>query len=174
MLRIAVAAGLLALAVPALAQQPPPRPGPIASSAVGPWEAVVWGIGKRVHFCTLVRVKQPAGAPSYGVLVDQRGRLFSVETDRWTLTNAPAEAVVKPASGAERKLVTRPVSEKRANIELNDAPDVLADFQKSEHADVRIGDVTVRLALDDFNAARVVLEFCAQQIGNDMPETKAK
>lgn len=171
MRRSSIAAVLVVLAASASAQQPA-RPGPIGSSTVGPWEAVVWGIGRRVHFCTMVRVQQPAGAPSYGFLVDQRGTLFSIETDRWTLSDEPTPVTVKPSAAAERKLTTRPVSKQRANIELNRALDLLSDFQKSDHAEVRIGEVTVRLAFDDFNAARVVLESCVQRIGKEMPQAR--
>jgi hypothetical protein len=41
--------------------------------------------------------------------------------------------------------------------------EMLDQLQRSEHADVQIGDSKVRLPFDDFNAARVTLEICVQK-----------
>jgi hypothetical protein len=169
-----IAACTLAAVASAAAQsaQTAPKVGPIASSATGPWEAVVWGVGRKVHYCTMVRTGVPAGQPSYGLLIDQRGTVLSIETGAWTLTNAPTETVVKTSSGAERKFTAKPVSTRRGNIDLPKDSDLLDQLQRSEHAEVTMQGVTVRLAFDDFNAARVVLELCVQHIGKDMPETR--
>jgi hypothetical protein len=154
---------------PAAAQpQPAPQIAPIGSSTVGPWEGVAWGVGRRVHFCTLVRTKVPTGEPSYGLLIDQKGTLFSVETDAWTLPHTPIDVTIKPTDGRERSVSARPVSPRRANIDISKDKDLLGQFQRSEQVEVRANGVTVRLAFDDFNAARVVFEACAQQIGREL------
>ena len=136
-----------------------------SSSDVGPWQASP--ADRRVHFCTLVRIKVPDGEPSYGILVDRTGTVLSVETTAWTLPNAPTEVTVKAAAGRERGLASTPVSSRRANIDLRRDADLLDRFQVSDHVEVRILGVTVRLPFDDFNAARVVLEACVQQIGKE-------
>ncbi len=160
---------LLALAIgsaatPAIAQSAPAS-RPVAVSTVGPWEVVLWGKGRHVSRCTLVRTDVPAGQASYGLLVDHDGALFSVETNAWSLPNFPVDAVVTPAPGAARTLIARPVSPHRANIDVTLNPDLLTHLQLTERATVRIGEVMVWLAFDDFNAARMVLEACVQKIG---------
>ena len=122
----------------------------------------------------MVRTKVPEGQPAYGLLIDRRGTLFSVETGAWTLTDAPTETTVKPSTGPTRKLVAKPVSTRRGNIDLTKDTDMLDHFQRSEHVEVTMQGVTVRLPFDDFNAARVVLELCVQHIGKDMPETRPR
>ncbi len=46
---------------------------------------------------------------------------------------------------------------------------MLDDLQKSEHLDLQVEANKARLAFDDFNAARVVLESCLQNLGKDYP-----
>jgi hypothetical protein len=161
-----------AMLEPAAAQQRLAQPQPIGSSTVGSWESVAWGVGRRVHFCTLVRVKVPAGQPSYGVLVDRRGILFSIEATAWTLPNAPVDAGIAAVPGHARVLSAMPVSSRRANIDLSRHADLLAEFQKAEQVEVTIAGVTVRLAFDEFNAARVVHEVCVQNIDKDLPRSQ--
>ena len=48
---------------------------------------------------------------------------------------------------------------------VTSARDMLDQLQRSEHADVEIGDSKVRLPFDDFNAARMTLETCVQKLG---------
>jgi hypothetical protein len=149
---------------PALAQGAEPRP--IGVSSVGPWEIVVWGVGKRTHRCTLIRAKDAEA--SYGFLVDQRGQIFSVESKAWTLTPGKAvPAVIALPKASPRKLSALPVSPARANVDLPAGDKLLSDLQTVERATMTIGAKTVTLAFDDFNAARVTLEICVQSLGKD-------
>jgi hypothetical protein len=142
-------------------------PRPIGVSSVGPWEIVVWGVGKRVQQCTLIRAKD-AGDASYGFLVDKRGLVVSVESAAWKLTAGKAvPATFSPAKGKPRNLSAVPVSPARANVDLAANDQLLSDLQSSESATVKIGTVTVKLPFDDFNAARVTLEICVQSLGKD-------
>lgn len=167
MLRIAPLLALTLLtASPALAQAPAEPIKPAATSDVGPWEAVVWTRGKTVARCTLSRAKPTDDGYSYGFLADRQGILLGVARSAWGFkSEAPLPAIVKPGSGGTHKLTARPVSTARANIELPAA--VLDDLQRSEHLDLDIEDRKVRLPFDDFNAARVVLESCLQNLGKD-------
>ena len=143
-----------------------PRAGGV--STIGPWEAVLWTAGGTVDHCTLIRAGAPAEGPHYGFLVDSEVTILSVQTTRWQLPRGPqATAVLKPASGTERRLPVKPSAPGRANIHLDQPAAVLAELQSSQHLDVRIGEVALRLAFDDFNAARVVLEACVQKIGKE-------
>jgi hypothetical protein len=168
MRRCLISFALLGVTASAFAQQSRPQIQPLAASSIGPWEAVVWGAERRVHFCTLVRTKVPVGEPSYGILVDRTGTVFSVETDAWTLPNAPTEVTVKPSAGRDLRLAATPVSSRRANIDLRRDADLLDQFQASDQVEVRILGVTVRLAFDEFSAARLALAGCAQQIGQEL------
>lgn len=151
-------------ASPALAQSEPIRPA--GTSDVGPWEAVVWTRGKTVARCTLSRAKPTADGFSYGFLADRQGLLLGVAHATWAYkSEAALPATLKPSSGSERKLTARPASPTRANLEL--PPAVLDDLQKSDHLDLQIEANKARLAFDDFNAARVVLESCLQKLGKD-------
>jgi len=152
-----------ALGGSALAQSESTRPA--ATSDVGPWEAVVWTRGRIVHRCTLSRARNAPEGLSYGLLIDREGILLGVANKTWEFASeAPLQATLAPQSGGERKLTARPVSNRRANIVLQAA--VLDQLQRSEHADVQIGsNAKIRLPFDDFNAARVTLEICVQQIG---------
>lgn len=140
----------------------------IGVSSVGPWEIVVWGVGKRVQQCTLIRAKDTGGQASYGFLIDQRGLVVSVDSAAWKLTSGKAVPVtIAPAKGKPRDLNAVPVSAGRANIDLpaNDA--LLSDLQVSDAATVKLGTVTLKLPFDDFNAARVTFEICVQKLGKD-------
>ena len=140
---------------------------PIGVSSVGPWEIVVWGVGKRVQQCTLIRAKN-SGNASYGFLIDQRGLLVSVESAAWKLTPDKVTPVtVSPAKGSPRSLSAKPVSATRANVDLPANDPLLSDLQVSDNATVKIGAVTLRLPFDDFNAARVTFEICIQKLGQD-------
>ncbi len=173
MLRIFSAAILLTFCAPAFAQQQQQsEPRPIADSTTGSWESVVWGTGRRVHHCTLIHVNVPGGDPGYGLLVDSQGTLLSVETAKWTLRREPTEVTVKPATGTERKVTAQPVTPKRANSDISKLPGMVAEFQRSEQVEVRIGEVSLRLPFDDFNAAWLVTNICVQRIGKDMPQTQ--
>jgi hypothetical protein len=165
MLRIATLLLLTFItASPAVAQSEPVRPA--ATSDVGPWEAVVWTRGKTVVRCTLSRAKPTADGFSYGFLADREGVLLGVAHASWKFrSEAPVPATLKPASGGERKLTARPASPSRANLELPSA--ALDDLQKSEHIDLQIETNRARLPFDDFNAARVVLESCLQNLGKN-------
>ena len=153
-------------ATPAAAQSEPIRPA--ATSDVGPWESVIWTRGKTVVRCTLSRAKPSADGFTYGFLADRQGVLFGVAHASWKFkSEAPVPASLKPSSGAERKLSASPASPSRANFELPVA--MLDDLQKSEHLDLQVEANKARLAFDDFNAARVVLESCLQNLGKDYP-----
>jgi hypothetical protein len=141
---------------------------PIATSTVGPWEIVVWGAGKRVNHCTLVRAEPRADEPKFGVLMDQRGGVLSVDTAAWQLTpKAELPAVVVPATGEQHAMIVRPVSPTRANIAFDIGNSLLDELQVSNYLDIRIHAVTVRVGTEDFNAARVVFDICVQKIGAD-------
>jgi hypothetical protein len=142
-------------------------PQPIGVTSVGPWEIVVWGVGKRVQQCTLIRAKDNAGA-GYGFLIDQRGLVVSIESNAWKLTGGKAiPATFAPAKGKPRDLSAVPVSAARANVDLAANDPLLADLQVSDSATVKIGAVTLKLPFDDFNAARVTFEICVQSLGKD-------
>ncbi len=146
----------------AFAQNNPVRP--TATSDVGPWEAVVWTRDNLVHRCTMSRARNAPDGLIYGLLIDREGILLGVASKDWTFpSEAPVQVMLAPQSGEMRKLTARPVSNRRANIELPKA--MLDQLQRSEHADVQFGDAKVRLPFDDFNAARVTLEICVQKIG---------
>jgi hypothetical protein len=146
------------------AQTDPVRPA--ATSEVGPWEAVVWTRGRTVIRCTLSRAQPTADGYSYGFLADREGLLLGVEHKSWTFaSNAGLPATLTPQSGGERKLSARPATPTRANFEL--PRPMLDQLQRSEHLDVQIGARKARLPFDDFNAARVVLEACVQQLGKE-------
>ncbi len=149
-------------AAPAFAQGDPVKPA--ATSDVGPWEAVVWTRGRVVHRCTMSRARNAPEGVIYGLLIDREGILLGVAHKNWKFASeAPVQATLAPQTGEMHELTARPVSNIRANIEL---PRPLLDqLQRSEHADVEIGGVKVRLPFDDFNAARVTLEICVQKIG---------
>jgi len=141
---------------------------PIGVSSVGPWEIVVWGVGKRVQQCTLIRARDAGGQASYGFLIDQKGLVVSVESAAWKLsTGKVVPATIAPAKGQPRDLNAMPVSAGRANIDLAADDALLSDLQVSEHATVKIGAVTLKLPFDDFNAARVTFEICVQKLGKD-------
>jgi hypothetical protein len=142
-------------------------PQPIGVTSVGPWEIVVWGVGRRVQQCTLIRAKDNGGA-GYGFLIDQRGLVVSVESSAWKLTGGKAtSATFSPAKGKPRSLKAVPVSAERANVDLVANDPLLADLQVSDSATVQIGSVTLKLPFDDFNAARVTFEICVQSLGKD-------
>ncbi len=162
------AAFSIQFSTPAAAQGGPPPVRPIATSAVGPWEIVVWGAGKRVHQCTLVRAHPKADEPKFGILVDQRGVVLSVDTAAWQLTSkVEVAAALAPASGRRHEMVARPVSPTRANIGFDVANPLLDQLQASDYFDIRINGVTVRVRTEDFNAARVVFDICVEKIGAD-------
>jgi hypothetical protein len=152
-----------AFAVPAFAQGESTRPA--STSDVGPWEAVVWTRGKIVVRCTMSRARNAPDGLSYGFLIDREGILLGVANKSFAFTSEAAlSATLSPQVGAAQKVTARPVSNVRANLELT--PAVLEQLQRSDHTDVVIGGrAKVRLPLDDFNAARVVLEICVQKIG---------
>ena len=139
---------------------------PASTSDVGPWEAVVWTRGKVVHRCTLSRARNAPDGISYGFLIDREGILLGVASRNFAFkSEAPVQAALTPQSGEMRTLTAKPVSNIRANIELQKP--LLDALQRAEHADVQIGNTKIRLPFDDFNAARVVLEICVQKIGKD-------
>ena len=152
----------LALGAPAAVAQGAVKPA--ATSDVGPWEAVVWTRDNLVHRCTMSRARNAPEGLSYGFLIDREGILLGVAHKNWKFASeAPVQATLAPQAGQMSKLTARPVSNIRANIEL--PKPMLDQLQRSEHADVQIGDIKVRLPFDDFNAARVTLEICVQKIG---------
>lgn len=157
----------LSSAAPATAQSSPPPVRPVATSAVGPWEIVVWSAGTRVIQCTLVRAAPAANEPKFGILVDNRGMVLSVDSASWQLTPDAVSSTLRPASGRERSLTAKPVSRTRANVSLARESPLLDQLQRSSHFDLRIGDVTVRVPTEDFNAARVVFDICVQKIGTE-------
>lgn len=152
---------------PLLAQTAAPPPiRPVATSDVGPWEAVIWANGKQVHHCTMSRARKAPEGVSYAVLVDTEVVLLGVESAAWKLTpGATIEPVLTPEKGKAHKAKARAVSPTRANIDLQRAE--LDTLQQSAHVDVEIAGKKVRLPFDDFNAGRVVLESCVQQIGKE-------
>lgn len=156
---------VLALPFPLSAQQADPVV-PAATSDIGPWEAVVWTRGNKVHRCTLSRAKPTAEGATYGFLVDAQGGLFGVAHKSFAFkSSAKLNATLTPAGGAARRIAAEPVTNIRANIVLPRA--MLDQLQRSSHLDVRMGRGRVRLPFDDFNAARVVLESCVQNLGAD-------
>lgn len=158
-------AGLLSLPSPLAAQQAAPVV-PAATSDIGPWEAVVWTRGPKVHRCTLARAKPTAEGATYGFLIDAQGSLFGVAHPSFGFKSAAKlEATLTPSSGEPRKIAAEPVSNIRANIVL--PRPMLDQLQRSDHLDVQMGSGKVRLPFDDFNAARVVLESCVQKLGSD-------
>jgi hypothetical protein len=151
-----------------VAQAEPPPIRPIATSAVGPWEIVVWSAGRRVNHCTLVRAAPKVDEPKFGILVDHRGVVLSVDTAAWQLTpKAEVPASLAPASGRQHRVMTRPVSPTRANVAFGIDSPLLDQLQSSDYFDIRIERVTVRVATEDFNTARVVFDICVQKIGAD-------
>ena len=158
------AAAACPVAQPASAQGAPIKPA--AVSDVGPWEAVLWTRSGTVDHCTLSRARSAPAGVSYAWYVDGQVAILGVETSAWQLRPRENVAVVvKPQHGRERKLTAVAASPGRANLQLGRDRSLLDDLQRSEQVDVRIGAVTARLAFDDFNAARVVLESCVQKIG---------
>jgi hypothetical protein len=152
----------LTLSAPALAQSDAVKP--VSTSDVGPWEAVLWTRGPLVYRCTLTRARNAPEGLLYGFLIDGQGILLGVTHKNWAFkSEAPVQAMVTPQTGTEQKLTARPASNLRANVELPRA--MLDAFQRSEHTDVQIDGIKVRLPLDDLNAARVTLEICVQKIG---------
>jgi hypothetical protein len=137
---------------------------PASTSDVGPWEAVVWTRDTLVHRCTLSRARNAPDGLQYGFLIDREGILLGVANRNWTFASeAPVQITLTPQDGNARTLTARPVSNRRANIEL--PKPMLDQLQRSEHADVQFGETKARLPFDDFNAARVTLEICVQKIG---------
>ena len=57
------------------------------------------------------------------------------------------------------------VSTTRANIKFAPESQLLEQLQRSDHFDLSVGTVKVRIAVEDFNAARVVLDICVQKLG---------
>jgi len=167
--RIALAALCLTPGA-ALAQSDETRPAGVKT--VGPWEIVQWARGRTVSRCTVIRDKRPAGAPSYGILIDGQGTLLSVETNAWTLTpNVVVSATLTPKGVPARQLTARPVSPQRANVDLGKG-ELLKTLQGEAPLDVAIGAVKVTLPFDDFNAARVVLESCVLNLGKPLRAAK--
>jgi hypothetical protein len=137
---------------------------PTSTSEVGPWEAAVWTRDRVVLRCTMARTRSTPKDVNYGILIDSDGILLGVANRNWKFaTQVPMQATLAPQDGGARTLTARPVSNIRANIDL--PREMLDQLQRSEHADVQIGDSKVRLPFDDFNAARVTLEICVQKIG---------
>jgi hypothetical protein len=169
MLRLIVALiAALASVAPAHAQSTQAPVRPVATSEVGPWEIVVWSAATRVIQCTLVRAAPRANEPKFGILVDHMGTVLSVDSTAWQLTpRAPVTSTLRPQSGQERTLTAEPVSATRANMMLRRETSLLDQLQSSEHFDVRIGHVTVRVPTEDLNAARVVFDICVQKIGTE-------
>ena len=169
MLRLIVAFSVaLASAAPALAQSAQPPVRPVATSEVGPWEIVVWSAATRVIQCTLVRAAPAANEPKFGILVDDIGTVLSVDSAAWQLTpRKPVASTLRPQVGEERTLTAEPVSPTRANMTLRRETSLLDQLQRSDHFDVRIGQVTVRVPTEDFNPARVVFDICVQKIGTE-------
>ena len=52
-------------------------------------------------------------------------------------------------------------------MKLRRETSLLDQLQRSDHFDVRIGQVTVRVPTEDFNPARVVFDICVQKIGTE-------
>jgi hypothetical protein len=139
---------------------------PTGISDVGPWEAVIWTKAGQVDHCTMSRARAAPPGISYAWYADDEVVLLGIETRSWRFQSASAvELVLQPQQGSERRLSARPVSSSRANVQLGEDRSLLDDLQRSEHLDVRFGALSMRLAFDDFNAARVVLEACRQRIG---------
>jgi len=153
---------------PAMAQSGATPLRPVATSEVGPWEVVVWSAATRVIQCTLVRATPAANEPKFGILVDHLGMVLSVDTAAWQLTpKTPVASTLRPQVGQERTLTADPVSPTRANMKLRRESPLLDQLQRSDHFDVRIGQVTVRVPTEDFNAARVVFDICVHKIGTE-------
>lgn len=151
---------------PLMAQQPADAVRPAATSDIGPWEAVIWTRGSKVHRCTLARAKPTADGATYGFLIDGQGSLFGVAHASFGFKSAARlEATLTPQKGEARRIVAEPVSNIRVNLTL--PRPMLDELQITEYLDVQIGNGKVRLPFDDFNAARVVLESCVQKIGSD-------
>jgi hypothetical protein len=137
---------------------------PSAASDIGPWEAAVWTRDKVVQRCTLSRARANPKGIHYGILINRDGILLGVANRDWAFASqAATQATLALQDGVARTLIAHPVSNVRADIEL--PSEILDQLQRSEHADVQIGDKTARLRFDDFNAARVALDGCAQKIG---------
>lgn len=152
---------------PALAQG---TPLPAGTQDVGPWEAVLWAHAGKVDHCTLSRARSAPPGVSYGWFIDGEMAILGIEARSWRLTpGTSVEMTITPQRGSERRMAARAVMSSRANLEVGKDRSLLEDLQRSEHAEVRIGGVAVRLAFDDFNAARVVLEACVQRIGAPIP-----
>jgi hypothetical protein len=157
--------GIASLPSPLAAQQADPVK-PAATSDIGPWEAVTWTRGSKVHRCTLARAKPTSEGATFGFLVDREGNLFGIAHASFGFKSAAKlEGTFTPQHGEARKLSAEPVSNIRANVTLPRA--MLDQLQRSDHLDVQIGAGKVRLPFDDFNAARVVLEACVQKLGTD-------
>jgi hypothetical protein len=139
---------------------------PAATSSVGPWEIVVWVAGARVQQCTLVRAAPAAGEPMFGILIDSQGGVLSVDTPAWTLTpKVPMAATLAPSAGIARRMNVEAVSPTRANIRFSPESPLLEQLQRSDHFELRVGSAMVRVDVDDFNAARVVLDICVRKVG---------
>lgn len=166
--RLVLLTALLASVSPVHAQQ---QPRSLDTITFGPWEAVAWGDKGHVQFCTLIRT--PSSDPTYGLLVDQKGTLFSIDTSVWNLPNAPVvEAGVAAVAGRARVLQAVPVSRRRANIDLTNHPDLVAELQQSKEVEVSITGIVVRLAFDGYSAARPVQEACVQYLGKELPRQR--
>jgi hypothetical protein len=139
---------------------------PAATSTVGPWEIVVWVAGTRVQQCTLVRAAPAAGEPMFGILIDSQGGVLSVDTPAWTLApKVPVAATLAPSAGTARRMTVEAVSPTRANIRFAPESPLLEQLQRSDYFELRVGTAAVRVGVDEFNAARVVLDICVQKVG---------
>jgi len=157
------------LALTALPQVASAQTKPNNVKSVGPWEIVQWVRGATVSRCTVIRDKRPAGAPSYGFLIDGEGLLLSVESNAWTLTpERKVRAIATASGGAARTLDAVPVSAARANIELGKDRALLGELQTADKLEVQIGGTKVSMPFDDFNAARVVFESCVMTLGKSV------
>jgi hypothetical protein len=164
MRRLGLIAALTGFATIATAQTAPIRPA--ATSSVGPWEVVVWVSGARVQQCTLVRAAPGPGEPKFGILIDGQGGVLSVDAPAFSLApRVPVAATLAPSVGSAHRMTVEPVSPTRANIRFAPESPLLEQLQRSQHFDLRVGAVTVRIATEEFNAARVVLDVCVEKIG---------
>jgi hypothetical protein len=123
-----------------------------------------------VQQCTMVRATPEAGEPKFGILIDGEGGVLSVETPAWSLTpNVAVAATLAPSAGGARRMKVEPVSNSRANIRFSPDSPLLDQLQHSDHFELRVGAATVRVEIDDFNAARIVLDICVQKVGTKWP-----
>jgi hypothetical protein len=158
---------LLAAAVAAVpaAAQPMPALQPLAMNTVGPWEIVVWGVGLEVQHCTLVRAG--SADPQFGVMVDEKLTVMSVETPHWKLRAMTTVHPTLTLPSGERSVAALAISPTRANIHFGKDRSYLDELARAPHLDIRIAETSVRVPLDGVAAGLAAFNACVQRLGKE-------